>query len=180
MAIRADSFSSAAEVTAFTRHLLDGQAAFNSTTRPTITEVEKFIDRASGLVNIALAKSGFSPSVIYANSTAKLVCDDWVANYAARYIELTQRGTGYGENESGRLPAFELTSADKFVEENKLGFIRMGILQSVKTSQGLSFTGITAQPDRTDTEDDTKEQPVFKRRFSDNPRNYNNPSSEGF
>ena len=46
MTLRLDSYASVAEVTAFTRHLLDGQSAFNSTTRPTVTELEKFIDRA--------------------------------------------------------------------------------------------------------------------------------------
>jgi len=66
MAIRADSFSSTSEVKAFTRHLLDGQSAFNSTTRPTATELEKFIDRASGVLNVAIARAGFTPSTGYA------------------------------------------------------------------------------------------------------------------
>ncbi len=163
MAIRSDSFSSAAEVTAFTRHLLDGQSAFNSTTRPTVTELEKFIDRASGLVNVALSKAGFAPANIYANSTAKLVCDDWVTNYAARYVELTQRGTGYSENEGGRLPAFELGTADDFVMSNKLGFIQLGISQNTKMGAGLSFTGLAVQSERTDKDDISTEQPLFTR-----------------
>jgi hypothetical protein len=53
MAIRGDSYSSTGEVKAFTRHLLNGQSNFNSTTRPTVTELEKFIDRASGVLNLA-------------------------------------------------------------------------------------------------------------------------------
>ena len=32
MTIRADSYSTTSEVKAFTRHLLDGQSTFNSTT----------------------------------------------------------------------------------------------------------------------------------------------------
>ena len=168
MTIRSDSFSSAAEVTAFTRHLLDGQSSFNSTTSPTVTELEKFIDRASGLVNVALSKAGFTPSSIYNNSTAKLACDDWVTNYAARYVELTQRGTGYSENEGGRLPAFEIGSADEFVKDNMLGFIQLGVSQNTRLSDGLSFTGLTAQADRTDPDDTSLEQPLFKRNQFDN------------
>lgn len=168
MAIRADSFSSTSEVKAFTRHLLDGQNGFNSTTRPTATELEKFIDRASGRLNVALSKAGFTPSSIYANSTAKLACDDWVTNVSARYVELTQRGTGYSDKEGGRLPAFEiLGGADEFVMENKLGFIQLGISQTRKASDGLSFTGLTAQADRTDPSDTTLEQPLFSRRNFD-------------
>ena len=168
MTIRSDSFSSVSEVVAFTRHLLDGQATFNSTTRPTVTELEKFIDRASGLLNVALSSAGFTPNNVYANSTAKLACDDWVTNKAARYVELTQRGTGYSEAEGGRLPAFEiLGGADEFVKQNKLGFIQLGVSQSAKLSRGLSFTGLTAQDDRTDKDDTSPEQPVFNRKMFD-------------
>lgn len=168
MAIRSDSFSSVAEVTAFTRHLLDGNNTFNSTTRPTVTELEKFIDRASGLLNVALSSAGFSPASVYVNSTAKLACDDWVTNKAARYVELTQRGTGYSESEGGRLPAFEiLGGADEFVKQNKLGFIQLGVSQSAKLSRGLSFTGLIVQDDRTDKDDTSLEQPVFNRKMFD-------------
>ena len=47
MAIRSDSYSSIAGIVSGTRHLLDGQTTFNSTTIPTVTEVEVFVDEAS-------------------------------------------------------------------------------------------------------------------------------------
>lgn len=165
MAIRADSYSSTSEVKAFTRHLLDGQNAFNSTTRPTGTDLEKFIDRASGVLNVAISQAGFAPSGVYANSTAKLSCDDWVTNYATRYVELTQRGTGYSEQEGSRTASFNLQkSANDFVKANSLGFIRLGITQTKKMSDGLSYTGLTAQADRSDPQDSSLEQPFAKRR----------------
>ena len=108
MAIRADSFSSVDEVVAFTRHLLDGNLSFNTTTRPTLLNVEKFIDRASACINIALYREGFTPSNVYANAVAKLVCDDWVTMMATKFVELTQRGTGYNANEGSRTDAFNL------------------------------------------------------------------------
>ena len=165
MGIRADTFSSTAEVKAFTRHLLDGQNTFNSTTRPTVSELEKFIDRASGVLNVAIAQSGFTPSSVYANSTAKLACDDWVTTYATRYVELTQRGTGYSEAEGSRTASFNLNkSANEFVKVNSLGFVSLGITQSRKMSDGLSFTGLTAQADRSDPDDTSLEQPQFVRK----------------
>lgn len=170
MTIRADSFASVAEVTAFTRHLLNGQTAYNSTTRPTLTEVEKIIDRASGVLNTALAMTGFNPSSVYANSTAKLACDDWTAQEAAKQVEMTQRGVGYGAEEGSRVAAFNMNTktAMQFVEENKLGFIRLGIGQTYKVSDGLQFTGLTAQADRADPSDTSVEQPQFTRRQWDN------------
>lgn len=170
MAIRADSFSSTAEVKAFTRHLLDGQNAFNTTTRPRATELEKFIDRASGVLNSALARAGFAPSGVYANSTAKLSCDDFVTNYAVRYVELTQRGTGYSEEEGSRTAAFGVKWEDaiKFAQSNALSFVELGISQRRKLSDGLSYTGLTAQKDRTDPDDTSLEQPFATRRQFDN------------
>jgi hypothetical protein len=168
MAIRADSFSSAAEVTAYTRHLLDGQSAFNSTTRPTVTELEKFIDRSSGLLNMALRSAGFTPSAVYANSTAKLACDDWVTTRAVKYVELTQRGTGYNADEGSRTAAFE-NDAGEFVELLSDGLINSGIAQNAgNAANGLQYTGMTVESDRADPSDSSRAQPLFTRRGFDN------------
>lgn len=171
MAIRADSFSSTAEVKAFTRHLLGGQSAFNTTTRPRGTELEKFIDRASGLLNAAIASYGFTPSAIYNNSTSKLACDDWVTNKAVRYVELTQRGTGYSEQDGSRTASFNMQKdAVEFVSMFTPGWVNIGISQNIKRSDGLQFTGMPAQNQREDPNDTTKEQPFAVRRQFDNPQ----------
>lgn len=165
MTIRGDSFGSVNEVTAFTRHLLDGATAYNSTTRPTVTEVEKFIDRASGVLNVALASIGFNPVNVYANSTAKLSCDDYVSQEAAKQVELTQRGTGYSSQEGSRVAAFNMKrkGAAEFVKEQKLGFIQLGISQTYKASSGLVYTGLDVQSVRDDPSDTALEQPKFTR-----------------
>lgn len=164
MAIRADSYSSIDEVVAFTRHLLDGNLSFNTTTRPTLANVEKFIDRASACVNIALYKEGFAPSAVYANAVAKLVCDDWVTQQAVKYVELTQRGTGYNANEGSRTAAFDLQKeASEFVCEYALGFQRAGVTRSIQLSAGLEFTGLTEQDDRADPDNTAYEQPFASR-----------------
>ena len=169
MAIRSDSYSSTAEVKAFTRHLLDGQTAFNSTTRPRLTELEKFIDRASGGLNLALSTYGFNPAHIYVNSTAKLACDDFVTNKAVRYVELTQRGTGYSEQDGSRIAGFGNSDSFEFVKKMSVGFVNLGVVQNVKKSDGLQFTGMTRQGLRADPTDTTKEQPFASRRQFDNP-----------
>ena len=176
MAIRADSYSSTAEVKAFTRHLLDGQTAFNTTTRPRATELEKFIDKASGVLNVAIAQAGFTPANVYANSTAKLACDDFVTNYAVRYVELTQRGTGYSEGEGSRTAAFKMMEgAKEFIDANSLGFVNLGITQGVRKSSGLQFTGLTEQSQRADRDNSTYEQPFARRhQFNDDRINNDN------
>lgn len=158
------NYSSAAEVLAFTRHLLDGQSTFNSTTRPTGTDVTTFLGRACGVLDTALAGAGFATPITQA--TAKLACDDWVTQRATEYVELTQRGVGYSEGEGSRASAFRNLSgaAKKFVEDNALGFKRLGATVTTGLSAGLAFTGTTAQAYRTDPDDTTLEQPLFTRR----------------
>lgn len=169
MAIRSDSYSSVAGVLSITRHLIEGQSTFNSTTRPTLTEVESFIDETSGLLNLSLRKYGFAPSVVIANSTTKLACDLWVRGKTAKLIELshpTQGFMGDNENRTDMLDGL-LGAADRFVEKSALGFKRAGLAVTDPSSQGLSLTGTTLQADRSDPEDTTLEQPYFTRRQFD-------------
>lgn len=172
MAIRSDSYSSTSEVKAFTRHLLDGQSTFNSTTRPTVTEMEKFIDRASGVLNLALAQAGFHPADIKANSTAKLAADDWVTARAAEYTEITQRGVGYSDGEGSRTAYFRNLNkgAEQMVTLNTLGFIRLGVTQTYAKAAGLAFTGMDAQANRSDPNDTSLEQPFARRKQFDNTK----------
>lgn len=167
MAIRGDSYSSVVEIVPFTREILDGQSSFNSTTRPTLVEVEKFIDRASGTLNLALAQVGLSTPVT--NSTAKLSCDDWVTAKVAEHVALTQRGVGYSDAEGSRNMGFRnlQKSALQFAQEFKVGMERMGVTVSHGRAEGLQFTGLDAQSERTDPDDSSLEQPRFGRRLFD-------------
>lgn len=168
MAIRSDSFSSVEEVRGYVRHLLDGHTTFDSSTRPTLTEVEKFIDRSSALLNVALAAAGFSPAAIYANAVAKLACDDWVTIRAVKYVELTQRGTGYNADEGSRTAAFTNDTAE-FIEMMSDGFINLGIAQTAaSTADGLNFTAMDVESERADPSDTSKAQPLFTRKGFDN------------
>jgi len=166
MAIRSDSYGSTDEVRAYTRHLLDGAVDFSASTRPTLTEVEKFIDRASGILNSCILGAGFAPANIAANSTAKLPCDDWVVTRAARMTELTQRGTGYDGSEGSRLAGFDTMTKDacNFVDAMSEGWKQLGITVSKATSEGLAFTALDEHSQRSDPDDTTREQPAFRRR----------------
>lgn len=169
MSIRTDSYASAAEVQAFTQHLLSGQSAFNDTTQPTLTQVEKFIDRVSAILNLALANAGFDVPVV--SEIGKLACDDWVTARATEYVELTRRGVGYSEGEGSRVTSFRnlQKSAKEFVEENRIGFVQLGVTVSSQLSDGLAFTGLDADDERSDPDDTALEQPKFTRHTFDDP-----------
>lgn len=165
MAIRSDSYSSVAEVVAFTRHLLDGEATYNSTTRPTLTDVEKFIDRASASLNVALSRQGFSTPIT--NAVAKLDCDNWVTIKAAQFAEMTAPGlTGFTPTADGRVNVFRQMSAEaqQFAEIVTVGFAALGIARTeYEPGRALQFMGEDAGDQRTDIEDTSLRQPRFKR-----------------
>lgn len=162
MSIRADSYSSADEVRAYTRHLLDGAASFDEATRPTLDDVERFIDRASGVLNGALASEGFTVPVT--NSTAKLSCAEWVTIHVARAVELTQRGTGYSDQEGSRIAGFSQKSAMDWVKSMSAAFQGLGLSTSgAPAHEGLTFTGLSTHAERLDPTNTSYEQPKFRR-----------------
>lgn len=171
MAIRGDSYGTIAEVVPLVRYLLDGQVSFSNATVPTQGEVEKFIDRASGVLNIALKQAGFTTPInsTNANSTAKLVCDDWVVAEAAAMVEMTKIGVGYGDLTGSRAGAFRglHERARQFVNDNALGLKFEGATVTRKVSDGLQYTGLDAESQRSDPTDSTVEQPKFRRKLHD-------------
>lgn len=164
MAIRSDSYGSVDEVAAFSQYLFDGNAVtFKESTQPTLTQVEKFIDRASSHINLALAEVGLTIPVT--NTTAKLSLDDWVVSKAVEYVELTQRGAGFNDNENTRHISFRSMRKDakEFVSSIRTALVDVGVTVNRELSRDLAFTGLTIQEDRTDPDDTGKEQPKFIR-----------------
>jgi hypothetical protein len=102
MAIRTDSYGSVDEVLAYVRHLLTGGAGtFTAATRPTLAEVERFIDRRSARMNAVLAANGYTVPVT-APGAATLALAEIASQGAAGDCELTMRNSGVrpeGEND---------------------------------------------------------------------------------
>lgn len=174
MALEADSYSNVTSVVTMTRNILGGQTTFNSTTRPTLTEVEGFIDEASDVLNIALRSAGFTPSAVRANSTAKKVCDSWVRLQTVTYVEMTKPYVGFdGNTERPNMARFlkELPGSAVSLTQSPLmlGFKREGVAVADPAHQGLRFTGLDAQSERPDPENDSLAQPMFKRNLFDAP-----------
>lgn len=147
MSIREDSYGSVAGVMALTRHLLDGAASYSTTTRPTLAEVEGFLDRWSAVLNVALLAAGVDAPVTH--EMIRLTADQFVIRQAAAEVELTHRGAGWGDTENTRARALMMTDA------NATAAAIGAALQEVnatgapgKASDGLSYTGFPATYDR--------------------------------
>ncbi len=165
MAIRGDSYGTVAEVLAYTRHVLGGESTFSENTNPTLSEVEDFIDRASGVLNNAVIGAGLSHSSLRANSTAKLACDDWVILRAVEQVELTRGGTGHDGRQEAVASMYD--EAAMFVAGYRQSWVRASITEDHRTSEGLGFSGLDVRSERTDPDDSTREQPKFRRGLFD-------------
>lgn len=102
MALSASSYGSVTEVLAYVRHLLtDGAQTFSVSTRPTLAEVERFLDRRSARINAVLARAGYRWPVTTPQTAVDVLADIAVKG-AAGDAELTMRHSGMrpdGEND---------------------------------------------------------------------------------
>jgi hypothetical protein len=163
MAVDEHSYGSIDEVAALTRVYLGGESTYNSTTRPTLDEVEAMVDRASGVLNVALANAGFGIPV--AQADAKKACAEWVVGKVATLIELAQPAQPRDGRPNRRASAFNALHAEAadWVAEYAVGFANLGVSRTQPEGQAISFTGETAQSDRPDGSNSGLEQPKFTR-----------------
>jgi hypothetical protein len=142
MAIAAHSYGGAAGVAAFVKHLTDKTSGlFTTTTKPTLAEVEGFLDQQSAQLNAWLAAYQYVIPVSQAD--AKLLLDKFANIGAAGLAELTQRAAGYAKNpENNRENVFlaQFEKAQAFIASGSLA--SLGAAQSAAAGPFLGlFTG---------------------------------------
>lgn len=127
MAIGANSYGSVAEVAALVgRYTSDG--SLTEDTRPTLVQVERFIDRVSGVVNLILTEAGFTIPVTQAD--AVLVMAEFVVE---EVIQLCHGANGAGpfapgSEELRRASPFRIITreAREFINGHAVALVRLG------------------------------------------------------
>lgn len=84
MAISANSYGSAAGAAVYARQYADADQTFTDATKPTLTEVEQWIDEVSAILNVQLADLRFSVPVTQAD--AALMLGNFVNQEAAALV----------------------------------------------------------------------------------------------
>jgi hypothetical protein len=163
MAIGANSYGSVAEVAALTPHYATATGnTFDADTTPTLTQVEKFIDRVSAILNVLLAEAGFSVAVSQAD--AKLALDQFTVMQAAHLVEFANGAGPFisgGEEMRYTTPTrVILRDAELFIEKHAAGFEALGAARTRHLTDGLECR----------TEDDAGDaiEPVFQRKMMGN------------
>ena len=95
-----NTYGSVAGVAAYTRRLANSASTFDTTTRPTLVEVEAFLDQCSDTLNGWLASAGYVIPVTQADAVRVL---SRYANLGAEgHVELSQRAGGYDADDENR------------------------------------------------------------------------------
>jgi len=158
MAIHANSYGSAAEVAALSQ-MWTASGVFSTTTRPTLAQVESFIDQISGIMNIALSKQGFSipitqeDAVMAIKSITNQLVSDLVqaANSSGRFF--TDRALAAGISP---LMMIRREISD-WVLDQATGLVNLGVPQVGSTS--TDYIGFRDTDDGGDSI-----QPIFQRK----------------
>jgi len=157
MSIGANSYGSVADVAALVRRFTNN-GSFDTTTVPTLTQVERFIDIVSGSLNIALSGEGFTIPVSQADAKAAL---DGVVTEAVSDLVQAANSTGrfFTDKaiERGVSPMRAIRrEMSEWVEEQIAGFAALGVSRSGGTSSGILS--------RDSDEDGNEVSPLFTRR----------------
>ena len=140
MGIRSRSYGSTDEVAAMTPRFADATTRlFTSATRPTLAQVEKFIDRVSGILNILIAEQGFTIPV--AQADAKLALDQFVIGQCADLVNYTNSAGRFFQDKNlttGPWQAIQREAAE-FIGKHAEGIAKLGATQAVAGLNGLDF-----------------------------------------
>jgi len=143
--IRDQSYGSIEEIEALVPYYATDSGKFGTTTRPTLAAVEKFVDRVSAVLNVLLAKAGFSIPVEQAD--ARLAIDEFVVTWAQMYCHSANRAGPFSpeRREVRQELSFRqlMEEAMAFVEGNALGLERLGATRTHKRGEGLYAGGIS-------------------------------------
>jgi len=158
MAIGANSYGTVAEVAALVgRYTSSG--SFGAGTRPTTTQVEQFIDRVSGIINVFLAEAGFTIPV--SQTDAKLALDEFVISQATLLAHAANGAGPYAPNSrklrDTRTPSWLIMGeASDFVSTHADGLEALGATRTRLLTYGL---GCRLTDDSGD-----KIEPMFQRK----------------
>lgn len=153
MVLGANSYGSVAEVEALTdRYTSSG--SYGAGTVPTATQVEVFIDRISGVLNLVLAEAGFAVPVTQAD--AKFVLAHFVVGEVVILCE-EANALSVSDLRDVRLMTGVVANAQFLVALHAAGFEQLGVTRDRSLTEGLAYWDL----------DDAGEdmEPIFGRKW---------------
>ena len=145
MAINANSYGTVLQVAALAPlYATSPNGTFSSSTRPTLTQVETFIDQVSATLNLLLAAQGFDIPVTQADAVMALA--GFVVLEVVSLVEYAN-GAGPFIVEASQLRASTpsriiLKDAEAFIAAHAVGLEALGVTRSRSLAFGLDAEDI--------------------------------------
>lgn len=156
MTLGANSYGTVADVAALCQDWTIG-GTFTTATSPTLAEVEGFIDQISGIMNVALAREGFSVPVTQAD--AVLAIKSIVVELAADRVQATHKaGRFYTERavERGISPLMQIRKdINDWIQDNAAGLEQLTATREATNVNEIGF--------RNTNEGGKEISPIFQR-----------------
>ena len=145
MSVGPNSYGSAVGVASYVPRYANGDATFDPTTRPKLTQVETFIDQISSLVNAILSSNGFKIPITQADAKSAITI----------FIEQEVAAIAEGINGSGRFGpttktpsrsrfAIIMEAINAFILEHADGFANLGAERDQPTGTEILTRGVDA------------------------------------
>lgn len=157
MSINTNSYGHPNDIAAMVPRWANSSKLFDASTRPTLGEVETWVNQVSGVLNVILAQFGFSIPVTQADALEML---ELFVNQEVAAITEGVNGSGrFGptSKQVGKQGRFAIITGDvrDFVESVATGLERLGVTRTHSFASGIGYRG-------TDENGDTVE-PLFQR-----------------
>jgi hypothetical protein len=174
MTLSASAYGTVARVEAYVAHAIESGSAFSTTTRPTLAQVEQFIEQRSALLNACLSGAGYTVPVVFATHPAAWnVLAYYAVMGAAGDVELTMRSAGYdAEDQNKRENKFlkEFDKACAYIASGSFAALGVPLAGPSPAIAGLWVGGRTRTGQRL--------RPIFGRTGIGNDPTAESPTSE--
>lgn len=138
MAVGANSYGAGTDVAALTPRFTNA-GTYDGTTRPTLTQVEGWIDQVSSILNVLLAEQSFSIPV--SQSDVKLMLKTFVATEVADLCNYANSAGRFFQNQqftTGPWQAIQKEAAD-FIAAHANGIEALGATRTHAGLKGLAW-----------------------------------------
>lgn len=158
MALATNSYGDTGEIAALVPKFANTSGIFDTTTRPTLLQVESETDQVSAAVNMVLSEEGFSIPVT--DTDAKLMLDGFVNKMVAEIV-LGINGYGRfgptGDKREGSRGKYLMIMEDveAFVGKHAVGMERLGATRTYSLLDSVAYRDTDQSGDET--------HPIFQR-----------------
>ena len=152
------TYSSASDVAMYCPELVDGGTTFTTTTKPTLAQVNKMIDRGYSAVNARLAARGYAVPVL-ASADAYETLTDLEALYAASRAQLVRMTSRMGPEDRPKSEVFREQFEAGMRDLLKLDLSAAGLSHT----SGIYTGGISEDAKQVYEDDSDRVAPRFRR-----------------